>query len=85
LPWFQVTQARLREKWLTARRNIRAGEYPGVQLTGGPLLSLDKQTSSREYAIKLDRFLHGTRGILTKASKAVVKVQGTMLLRKVEE
>jgi hypothetical protein len=64
---------------------VKAGQHPGVQLTGRPLLSLDKQASSREYAIKLDRFLHGTRGILTKASKAVVKVQGTMLLLKVEE
>jgi hypothetical protein len=82
LPWFQVTLARLRERWLTARRNIRAGEHPGVQLTGRPLLSLDKQASSREYAIKLDRFLHGNRGILTKAS---VKVQGKMLFLKVEE
>jgi hypothetical protein len=45
---------------------------------GRPPLSPDKQASMREYAIKLDRFFHGTRDIqqmATKISKTVVKAQ----------
>jgi hypothetical protein len=66
-------------------RSIKDGKCSGtpsrraaIRRDGRPPLSPDKQASMREYAIKLDRFLHGTRDIhqmATKISKTVVKAQ----------
>jgi hypothetical protein len=73
-----VTLARLRERWLTVRRNIRAGKHPGMQLTGGPLLSLHKQASSRGKSPRYD-IVSKSRGVIFGTCTGTVEVGGRWL------